>query len=163
MIEFYAKKVGAQPFTSHVLETFPEMNIQEIRRLQRQFWNAFKHATHQHGGAERDDDELLKGFTDEQNDHALFIGWYDYAVAVSAMPVEAQVHQAWYLAMHPDKLAAQYPSDLYEKVFPNLKGRTRAEQKRMLNEVIARTLKDDAVMSDPATEKGPLVAGWPPN
>ena len=30
-------------------------------------------------GEERDDDELLAGFADEQNDHVLFIGWYDYA------------------------------------------------------------------------------------
>lgn len=163
LIEHYAKTAGAQPFSSHALETFPEMKIQDIRRLQRQFWNAFKHATHQYGGGERDDDALLARFTDEQNDHALFIGWYDYAATANAMPVEAQVHQAWYLALHPDKLATQYPSNLYEHVFPSLSKRTRAEQKRMLNEVIARTRTDDAVMGDPATEKGALIAGWPPS
>jgi hypothetical protein len=162
LIEYYAKKTGAQAFTSHVLKTFPEMKIQEVRRLQRQYWNASKHATHQHSGEERDDDQLLMQFTDEQNDHALFIGWYDYAAAVSAMPIEAQVHQAWYIALHPDKLATEYPPDRYERAFPKLNQRSRSEQKRMLHEVITRTRTDNAVMSDPATETTPLICCWPP-
>ncbi len=163
LIEYYAKKAGAQPFASHVLMTFPEMKIQEVRKLQRQYWNAFKHATHQHSGTERDDDKLLTGFTDEQNDHVLFIGWYDYAAAVNRIPIEAQVHQVWYLSLHPDKLATQYRSEHYESVFPKLDQRSRAEQKRMLNEVIARTRTDADVMNDPATETLPLIADWPPN
>ncbi|MCC8982641.1 hypothetical protein [Bradyrhizobium acaciae] len=162
LIEYYAKKAGAQPFTSHAIKTFPEMKIQEIRKLQRQFWNAFKHATQQHSGEERHDDDLLMQFSDEQNDHALFIGWYDYAGATNAMPIEAQVHQAWYLALHPDKLASQFPSDLYERVFPKLNQRSRPEQKRMLNEVIAHSRTDNAVMSDPATETLALISNWPP-
>jgi len=81
LIEYYAKKAGAQPFASHILKTFPDMKISEVRRLQRQYWSAFKHATHQHSGEERDDHALLKRFTDSQNDHVLFIGWYDYAAA----------------------------------------------------------------------------------
>ena len=64
---------------------------------------------HQHSKEERDDDRLLTQFTDEQNDHALFIGWYDYAIAVNRMPIEAQIHQRWYIALHPDKLAAEFP------------------------------------------------------
>jgi hypothetical protein len=52
-------------------------------------------------GQERDDDQLLTHFTDEQNDHALFIGWYDYA-QVEALPMEAQVHQVWYFNLYPE-------------------------------------------------------------
>lgn len=162
LIEYYAKKAGAQPFTAHALKTFPELKIQGIRKLQREFWNAFKHATHQHTGEERSDDDLLMQFSDEQNDHALFIGWYDYVGATNVMPIEAQVHQAWYLAMHPDKLASQFPPDLFEPIFPNLSKRPRSEQKRMLNEVIARTRLINAVMSDPATEALALISDWHP-
>ncbi|MCK1589111.1 hypothetical protein ACVWZV_000121 [Bradyrhizobium sp. GM5.1] len=64
LIEYYAKKAGGEPFTSHVLKTFPDMDIRQVRILQRKFWNAFKHATHQYSGEERDDDELLMRFTD---------------------------------------------------------------------------------------------------
>jgi hypothetical protein len=35
---------GGQPFASHARATFPDLDLKEIRRMQRQFWNAFKHA-----------------------------------------------------------------------------------------------------------------------
>lgn len=162
LIEYYVKKAGAQPFSSHILKTFPEMKISEMRRLQRQFWNAFKHATHQHSGVEREDDLLLKRFTDEQNDHVLFIGWYDYASATNKMPIEAQVHQAWYLALYPEKLADRSDESALETTFPDLRGKSRKEQKRMLNEVIIEARSDRTVMDDPATERTGLILDWQP-
>src|SRR5262245_3022872 len=63
LIEFYAKKAGHQPFTSHMLKTFRDFDIADVRRKQRKYWNVFKHATHPHGGQERDDDQLLWEFT----------------------------------------------------------------------------------------------------
>jgi hypothetical protein len=36
--------------------------------------------------------------------HTLFIGWYDYMLAVGALPIEAQVFQIWYFALYPEKL-----------------------------------------------------------
>jgi hypothetical protein len=160
LIEFYAKKAGGEPFTSHVLKTWPDLDNKTVRRLQRQYWTAFKHATHRHTGAERDDDELLARFNDEQNDHVLFIGWYDYALAARQMPIEAQVHQAWYLALHPMKLDPQYSAEPYANLFPDLRPKPRAEQKRMLNQVIQRTRSDAVVMSDPRTDRRPLVLNW---
>jgi hypothetical protein len=160
LIEYYAKKAGGEPFTSHVLKTFPDMDIRQVRILQRKFWNAFKHATHQYSGEERDDDELLMRFTDEQNDHVLFIGWYDYALATNTMPIEAHVHQAWYIALHPDKLAAHFPPELYDDTFPRLRGKSRPEQKRMLNEVIERYRTDRFVMNHPGTDRTALIMNW---
>src|SRR5262249_30309696 len=112
LIEVYAKKAGAKPFVSHILETRPDLDIKALKTVQRKYWNAFKHALERHGGDERDDDELLSSFTDEQNDVALFIGWYDYAQATKMMPVEAQVHQIWWIALHPDKLDPKHASKL---------------------------------------------------
>lgn len=152
--------MGGQPFASHALATFPELEIAQIRRLQRQHWNAFKHATHL-GGREREDDELLARFTDAQNDHALFIGWYDYAVAADQMPIEAQVHQIWYLALYPEKLDPKYPVGPIADTFPDLRGKARDVQKQMLNDVIANARLDRQVMNDPKTEKRPLVLAWP--
>jgi hypothetical protein len=156
LIEYYAEKAGGEPFTSHILKTWPDLDIAKLRRTQRQYWTAFKHATHQ-SGEERKDDELLARFTDEQNDHVLFIGWYDYAQATQTMPIEAQVHQAWYIALHPMKLNASHSPEPYEQLFPDLRSKPRAEQKRMLNEVIQRTHLNDVVMSDPRTDVRPLV------
>jgi hypothetical protein len=50
--------------------------------LQRQYCNAFKHATTRDGGKERDDQELLNRFNGEKNNHMLFIGWHDYWNAI---------------------------------------------------------------------------------
>jgi hypothetical protein len=142
LIEFYAKKVGVKPFASHILETQPEtqpaLEIKTLRKIQRQYWTAFKHAAHQHSGKERDDDALLRQFSDEQNDTALFIGWYDYAQTTATMPVETQVHQTWYIALHLDKLDPKHSKEPYEKLFPGLLTKSRSEQKQMLNDVIER-------------------------
>jgi hypothetical protein len=127
---------------------------------QRQYWNAFKHATHWHSGQERDDDKLLSRFTDEQNDTALFIGWYDYAQATKTMPVEAQAQQAWYIALHPAKLDPSHSHEPYEELFPGLRNKPRAEQKRMLNEGIERARADGSVMTDPRTDARALMLGW---
>ena len=160
LIEYFAKKAGGQPFTSHILKTWPDLEIKKVRSLQRQFWTAFKHATHRYGGEERDDDALLARFNDEQNDHALLIGWYDYALATRTMPIEAQVHQAWYFALHPTKLNQQLSAEPYEELFPDLRYKSRAEQKRMLNCVIEKKRTDNIVMGDPRTDTRPLMLGW---
>ena len=162
LIEHYAKKAGGQPFTSVVLKLQPDLDIKTLRKAQRQFWTAFKHATHQHGGTERDDDKLLSRFTDEQNDIALFIGWWDYAWTTGTMPVEALVHHFWYLALHPDKLGPRPSDQLYEEIFAALPTKSRADQKRMLNEVIEIMRASSNVMSDPFTEARGLMLNWPP-
>ncbi len=101
--EYLTRKAGAQPFAEHALATFPDAKIREIRDLQHQFSNAFKHATTK-GGGDRKDHELLNRFNDHQNDHTLFVGWYDYQQAMQALPIEAQAFQGWYFALCPEKL-----------------------------------------------------------
>lgn len=96
----------------------------------------------------------------EQNDHVLFIGWYDYALVTNTMPIEAQVHQASYIALHPDKLAAHFPPELHDDTFPGLRGKSRPEEKRMLNEVIERYRSDRFVMNHPGTERTALIMNW---
>jgi len=54
---------------------FPDFDIARIRRAQKQYCNAFKHATERDGKTERDDGELLERFDDTVNGHALYIGW----------------------------------------------------------------------------------------
>ena len=159
LIEVYAKTAGAKPFVSHILETQPDLDIKALKTVQRKYWNAFKHALERHGGDERDDDELLSSFTDEQNDVALFIGWYDYEQATKKMPVEAQVHQLWWIALHPDKLDPNRANALtgVEKFFPGLRRRPRAKQKRMLKKAIERARTNKKLMRDPRTDSRPLV------
>jgi hypothetical protein len=45
VIDFWARKADGEPFVTHILDEHPHLNIASVRTLQRQFWNAFKHAT----------------------------------------------------------------------------------------------------------------------
>jgi len=159
LIEYYATKAGAKPFTSHMMRATPGLDIKQIRRLQRQYWNAFKHARYQND-KERDDNSLLAQFSDVQNDHALFIGWYDYALAVHSMPIEAQAHQVRYIALYPEKLDQKHSIDRYEKIFPDLRRRSRVDQKRMLNDAINKARTDPTMMDDEKTERRSLILNW---
>src|SRR5690348_15385872 len=103
VIEHYARKAGATPFIALMRQNRPDLDIGKLRKIQREHWNAFKHAIHR-SGEERDDDPSLLRFSDLENDHALFIGWYDYASAVGEMPIEAQAFHIWYFALYPEKL-----------------------------------------------------------
>jgi hypothetical protein len=158
LIEYHATKAGGEPFTSFMLKTNPDLDIKTIRKRQRQYWTAFKHAT-THEGDERDDDHLLSRFTDENNDVALYVGWYDYGQAVRAMPVEAQAYLTWYAAMNIEKMNPNKSREPYEIKFPNVRALPRIKQKQMLTASILRARGNNEVMSDPRTERRPLVLG----
>jgi hypothetical protein len=157
LADHLSRKSGAQTFAEHALATFPEIDIKKLRRIERQFWNAFKHATTQ-GGEERADHELLDRFNDLQNDHTLFVGWYDYQQAEKALPIEAQAFQAWYFALYPDRLSPDVDASSYDKISPDLRDQPRNEQKRALREAIAKVRANQDVMNDPLTEQTPLIA-----
>jgi hypothetical protein len=154
--EHLTRKAGEKPFSTHALLTFPDLDPAQIRRLQNQYWNAFKHALTRRG-IEREDSELLERFEDKVNDHALFIGWYDYALAVGALPIEAQIFQVWYFALYPEKLNPEVDTTKYQQVFPMLPSKSRADQKRALREVISSFRKDAEVMTHAQTDPRPLV------
>jgi hypothetical protein len=44
VLDFYVRKVGKKAFVTHILHHNPHRNLGSIRRLQRQYWTAFKHA-----------------------------------------------------------------------------------------------------------------------
>ena len=155
--EHLTSKAGAKPFSTHVLATFPDLDIGTIRRLQRQYCNAFKHAMTREG-IDRDDRELLESFDDKVNDHMLFVGWRDYMLAVRALPIEAQVFQIWYFALYPEKLNPEVDTTTHQQVFPMLPSKSRADQKRALREAISSFQGDAEVMRHPQTDPRPLIA-----
>lgn len=163
LIERFVDLERAVPIIAFLVQQDPGLTITEARRLQRQHWNAFKHATGKKEGSPlRDDDELLAGFCDEHNDAPLFIGWTDYGNAVGKMPIEAQAYVAWYLAKNPAKVATDEGRWELDRLFPGLAGKSPARQKAALVRAIERVGKNKTVMRDPRTEHRPLVLGWPP-
>lgn len=155
--EHLTRKVGAVAFSTHAHAIFPDLKPKDIRRFRNQFWNSFKHAT-THKGEDRDDRTLLKRFNDLQNDHALFVGWYDYMMATRRLPIEAQIFQVWYFALYPKKLNPTVDRAPYRKAFPKLRKMSRRQRKAALRRVIGRWRLDPGVTNDPQTEQGPLIA-----
>lgn len=153
-----ADLVGATTFNQHALLTFPDIDLKELRRLRNQYWNGMKH-WNTHGGKPRDDSALLEVFDDAQNDHALFVGWYDFANAACWLPVEAQAFQAWYFARFPEKLADVSASHTFERLFPGVRSLQRNDAKALLRRKIKRTRDNREVMGDPKTDRRQLILG----
>jgi hypothetical protein len=151
VIEGLAEAKSEEIFATHILKTQPDLDRGKIRGLRNVYWNAFKHFSTRNG-EQRDDDGLLNDFHDGRNDVALFIGWYDYALLQKAMPVAAQVFQAWWFALNEDKLAENVDPSVFRKAFPDILGLDRAEQKRRLRRSIEKYRSDKKLLADPATE-----------
>ncbi len=157
--EWLAEKAGGEPFKNHILETFPEMDMKQLRDLQRRYSNAFKHATDRNG-KDRNDELILAGFDGSVNDATLFIGWYDYGAGGLPRPIEEQVFEAWYLAKHPEKVNPDADVSGLDRVFPNLAAFSTSRQHNRLVDVIRKARKNGRVINGCGTDRRPLILLW---
>ena len=155
-----AKQTGRTAFSQHAMECDPKLTAKHLAHLKNKYCNAFKHFADLNGKP-RGDDELLNEFDDPHNDHILFIGWHDLMLATTAMPVEAQVFQAWYFSMYPEALDPDISTEQIDRVFPALNLMTRSAQKGKLRAVIKKTRQNRVVMNDPKTERRSLIIKSP--
>jgi hypothetical protein len=153
-----AEVAGTESFETHMLATFPDLDKGKLAMLRKKYWNALKHAT-THNGKDRDDAKILGAFSDEANDHHLFIGWCDFANAKGRLPIEAQAFQAWYFAKHPDKLSDGVDPANFSHLFPGLAELDRSQQKARLRRVIQSYRRRRHIMTDARTDPRPLVLG----
>ena len=156
--DFLAQEVGGVAFAQHALNVHVGMEPRELKALRNKYWNAMKHAT-THDGKARSDEELLGSFDDGHNDHVLFIGWFDYAVAVRRLPIEAQVFQAWYFAIYPEKLADDFSADPVVRMFPGVREMTRSRRKQLLRRKVVWARRQKDVMGHPLTDRRKLIMG----
>ena len=154
---FLAKQNEANSFNDHVLEVFSEISQKQLQKLKNQHWNSIKHSKDVKGLA-RNPIEELSNFSDETNDHTLFVVWYDYGEAGLPLPIAAQVFQIWYFEMYPEKI----DPDHAEKhgitcLFENILNKSRAEQKAYLKSQCLEHLKDSELVSHKKTDPRSLV------
>jgi hypothetical protein len=131
-----------------MLETVPDLDIAKLRKLQRQYWNAFKHMN-ERDGKPRDDVETLAAFNDTKNDAALFVGWWDYYAVTGRLPLPVQVFQVWWYALNEEKLAPGSDLDAIRKTFPGIESCDRTERKRRLRRAVEKYRTDAATLKDP--------------
>lgn len=154
--ETLVKVGGGSPFSEHALQSVSGLTIDELSKLRTKYWNAFKHATTR-DGKPRDDQALFESFDDRMNDHALFVGWFDLGEALKMMPIEAQVFQAWYFCLYPEKLEESFDSRALDRIFPDLRTMRRNIQKVQLRKVIKISRSNPEVMSDQRTDRRTLI------
>ena len=155
LIEGIATHQGVEPLSTHMLQTYPHMDMNQLRKLQRQYWNAFKHMTMKNGEV-RDDTDTLASFSDTKNDAVLFVGWWDYCAVTKKLPLPAQVFQVWWYALNERRLSLGADLTSIRQTFPNILTAERAEQKRRLRRAVERYRHERGVLSDPRTEDSPL-------
>lgn len=155
LIDKIATAADIPTMSTHMLETAPTLDIAKLRRLQRQYWNAFKHMNDRDGNA-REDAETLAAFDDTKNDAALFVGWWDYYAVTNKLPMSVQVFQIWWYALNETKLADDADLDTIRKAFPGIVSCDRTERKRRLRRAVEKYRNNAETLADPRTEKNPL-------
>ena len=156
LLEHLASKAGKKPLNHYIISYFPGSKASDLRRIQHEFWNAFKHALRPDQRTEREDGPLLASFSDADNDHRLFVAWYDYANAAQQLPIEASLFLIWYQCLYPEDVGIHLPPGMIDEFFPNLPTMDRAAQKQALRITIKahRAVLDP---NDPIVEKRPLI------
>jgi hypothetical protein len=157
IIEGLASEAKIATLSTHILTTFPDVDMRKIRFLRNQYWNAIKHYYKDDKATARDDDALLADFSDTANDTPLFAGWWDYLMVTKRLPVEAQIFQVWWYATNEDKLNPEFDPTSHRTVFPGINSLDRPAQKSELRRVIERYRGDHDLLADPRTEQGSLL------
>lgn len=154
---FMAKSAGKETFNEHILSTFPEMNIKNVRKIRNRMWTAIKHS-HDLRKSPINVPSELADFSDTTNDHTLFIVWYDFAHSGQPLPIGAQVFQVWYYELYPDTLSQEYVEENgHTDLFSNLLELDRIEQKRLLREQIELAITDNDLLQHLKTDSRPLL------
>lgn len=160
-MEGIAEQAGLDTLSSHILATFPDVDFAKVKRLRNQCWNAIKHFYKPDNRTARQDEDLMAGFSDSANDAVLFMGWLDYMQRAGKLPVEVQVFQVWWYATNEERMAPGVDPTPYRAFFPDISSQDRKERKRRLARVVEKYRRNQAILSDPKTEAGPLlVRGW---
>jgi len=159
VIESMAHHKEVEIFTDSLLKTNKNINLKDFRKIRSKYWNAFKHATMKGKDILKEDQELLSSFSDKLNDYILLISWSDYSFYTKKMPIEAQVFQTWFFAIHDETLAPNIDKKKYQNIFPNIKEKTRIEQKKILKKACENSqkisLNEDNI--EIKTELDPLI------
>lgn len=157
VIEGLAEHNNLPTLSTHILETHPDFNVSEIRKLRNKHWNAIKHFYRHDQKTARDDESLMENFSDEANDVVLFSGWLDYMNLTKKLPVEVQVFQVWWYATNEVRMNPNSDPTPFRTLFPNIVDCNRSERKRRLRRAVEKYRKDTEILNDPRTEVGPLM------
>lgn len=152
ILEGIARSSSITTLSNLLLNRNPDLDVGEVKRIKNKYWNSFKHFYDKDNKTPRNDEEILGGFSDFQNDAALMVAWTDYANIAGKLPIAAQVFQVWWLALNQDKISPSFDTDNLNKIFPNIANDNRDEQKRRLRRSVEKYEKEQWLLVDIKTE-----------
>lgn len=137
------RREGKKTFFEHIQTTNPERKSKELRKIQNQYRNAFKHY-------DTDNELAITNFSDVENDVYLLAAIQDYETYCGTLTIPMQVFDAWFFSIHPDKLVPEKRH--FAAVFPRVAKAPRTYQKLVMRNVIAEVRLDRNILLDPRTE-----------
>lgn len=156
IIEGLAEQSKRPTLSTHILDTIPDIQRREIKKLRNQYWNAIKHFTGRDNKRVRDDNDLMTRFDDTKNDAVLYGGWVDYHSLLGRLPIEAQIFKVWWYATNEHRMNPDADPAQWRAIFPGISIANRQEQKRRLRRAVEKYRKDQTLLADPETEPCPL-------
>ena len=157
ILESLCRLQNIEPMTDFILRDHPNKSRKDIWNTMNRYRNCFKHLGKT--PEERAEDQItLDQFKETENEFLLYVCIEDYVRIQKAMPVEFQVTQVWFAALHLDLLVDASTSESFRRACPNLAERSRTDQKRLGLEMIAHMANDQELLSDPRTEHHSLSA-----
>jgi len=148
VIDALCRKTGVESFSIQARENIPEGKDLKVNYVNSPYRNFFKHA-------DRDSEKTLDPLPDSQVEGVLFLAVEDYIRLNGRSPVQFQVFQLWYLAKHPEKLAAGVTNEVLEVIksaFPGLPSLPRDSQIALGAQLLASAAGDQDLAKDPKTE-----------
>lgn len=150
IIDVLCTSAGVESFSKQARENLPDRHTLKYY-VNEPCRNFFKHA-------EQDPNPGSSVELREGNVAAiLFLAVEDYMRYRQGGPVEAQVFQAWFIAVFPEKVAADDPVaqsklECAELAFPGIGKLASPEKIEMGRKVLAAARKDGELAADPKTE-----------
>lgn len=146
----YGNRHGRRNFMEHIEEIYPQFDAQGHAVLSERhdrFFGRGRAIAHAHISTE--------GFDDSQNDLMLYIATEELMRVSGKSPIEAQILQLWYFALHFDGLSK--PAKLrfegaVKGVFPGLTELSRAEQKKKAMQMMKIMMKDQRLLASHKTD-----------
>jgi hypothetical protein len=129
ILEELCRLEAIEPMTDFILRDHPNKSRKDIWNAMNLYRNCFKHLG-QTPEERAEDQAILNQFEDTANEYLLYVCVEDYLRLRGKSPIEFQILQAWFVALHLDLLVDESKTELFRRAFPDLVRQSRVEQKR---------------------------------
>jgi len=148
VVDALCEREGIDSISGQTREHLPQGRSLKHDYINSPYRNFFKHADH-------DPDGILRDFDESSVDSVLFLAVEDYLRLLKKSPVEFQVFQLWYLAIHVENLAADVLTEVVESMesaFPRIRDLSRRDRLAMGRKVLEEAREDQELLKDNHTE-----------